>query len=380
MKKFIFLLSILGLLPIIMGFSLDSTKITIQPHVHTLNKKSVNPSIYTSGFSPEQIRRAYHLDQINNTGAGQTIAIIDAFGSPTIENDYSVFNSQFNLPNVPIDIKYPHGKPNKIDGWWAMETSLDVEWVHAIAPQAKILLVVAKTDSLDDLLSSVDYARKQGANVVSMSWGTPEFALETSSDSHFLQNGITFVASSGDNGSGTQWPASSPNVLSVGGTSLYVDQEFNWLDEFGWNKSGGGISSFEDRPKYQGNLVDISGTGRAIPDVAWVADQNTGVAFYNSTVFNSQSGWLIGGGTSVGAPCWSGIIALVNQSRSNAYTSFDLLTKIYSSANGSSNTTYLNDFHDIIEGNNGYNATNGFDLVTGLGTPKSNNLIQFLLQ
>src|SRR5947207_3427148 len=228
-------------------------------------------------YNPAQIRHAYGVDILLVSGTGQTIAIVDAYGSSSMQKDLNTFCSYFNLPAITVPVYYPQGKAG-INTGWAQETALDVEWAHAIAPNARIVLVVAKTASLNNLLGAVDYAvNNLGANVVSMSWGGSESSAETSWDSHFTKPGVTFVASSGDSGesTGVEWPAASPNVLSVGGTRLSLDASGNRVCETAWSGSGGGISVYEALPSFQIGL--LSATGRGVPDVSYVADPNTGV-------------------------------------------------------------------------------------------------------
>lgn len=361
------------------GFSSAAPLQDAHPPIHITNN-GATPT-YQNGYSPAQINKAYGLDRLSSTytGAGQTIAIVDAYGSPTIRSDLQAFNAQFGLPPADLTIAYPNGKPNKTDGGWALETSLDVEWAHAIAPQAKIMLVVAKTASLSNLLSAVDYATSHGAQVVSNSWGGSEFSSEAAYDSHFQRSGIVYVASSGDNGSGMSWPASSPYVLSVGGTTLHADSTGGYVSESAWSGSGGGTSSYESRPSYEDIWQAVVGSHRGSPDVSWNADPNTGVAVYDSTSYSGQKGWFQVGGTSFGAPCWAAIIALADQGRSTPLTNFQAIANLYQLAGTTGSSGYTNDYYDISAGSNGgYSAQAGYDLVTGIGSPKADNLIPAL--
>jgi subtilase family serine protease len=259
-----------------------------------------------------------------------------------------------------------------LDEGWAGETALDVERAHTIAPGARLVLVVAQTDSLKDLLGAVDYAVDVvGANVVSMSWGFSEFSGEVKLDSHFQKAGVTFVTSSGDSGEDVQWPAASPYVLSVGGTSLYLDGNGNYSSETSWAGSGGGISAYEGLPFYQTGWLEAP--GRGVPDVSYVGDPNTGV----EVVFE---GFLyIFGGTSVGAPQWAGLIALSKSlSRPRGVDSVNQAVYAVASLYNSFtiDSTY---FYDVVSGSNGPDpddfATPGYDLVTGLGSPVGQNLV-----
>ncbi|HZZ28237.1 MAG TPA: proprotein convertase P-domain-containing protein [Pirellulales bacterium] len=360
------------------------------------------------GFTPAQIDQAYginlpnlsvvkdgQLQSLPADGSGQTIAIIDAYDDPTIQADLNAFDAQFGLPNTTI-IKVnqsggsslpgtdPAGKDNDD---WEIETSLDVEWAHAMAPGATILLVEANNAG-NSLYTAIDWAVTQPRVVaVSMSWGGGEFSGENSFDSNFTtpsgHQGITFVASTGDDGEPGDYPAYSPNVLAVGGTTLSLNANSSYSSESGWNDGGGGISTHEAQPSYQTAVVDQNSnlgnpTTRSIPDIAFDANPNTGVAIYDSYDFGASTGWIAVGGTSVGAPVWAGFVALIDQGRSevheNSLTSQALLTTLYQLPS--------TDFHDVTTGNNSpngsnplYNAAPGYDLVTGRGTPLINLLV-----
>ncbi|MDI3316592.1 MAG: S53 family peptidase [Bacillota bacterium] len=334
---------------------------------------------YQAGYTPAQIRHAYGFDTLGATGAGQTIAIVDAYGSPTIQQDLATFDQQFGLPPAQLTIAYPGGKPRKTDGGWALETSLDVEWAHALAPGARILLVVARTASLSDLLQAVDYASGQGAQVVSMSWGGSEFSGETSYDATFTRSGVVYVASSGDSGTGTLWPAVSPDVVGVGGTTLPLDAQGDLTGpESAWAGSGGGTSLYEPEPGYQVSYGIDSGGARAVPDVSFDADPNTGVAVYDSTRYQGQSGWYVVGGTSFGAPSWAALVALADESRTAPLAGADSL--LYQLATGA---LYAQNYRDVLTGSNGScgslcTAGPGYDFVTGLGSPLAGSLVPAL--
>ena len=359
------------------GFSTQNPLGDAHPPIHIKNN-GATPT-YQNGYNPPQIKKAYGLDKVTTDGTGQTIAIVDAYGSPTIQNDLQVFNAQFGLPSTNVAIAYPTGKPGRTDGGWALETSLDVEWAHAIAPNANILLVVAKSASISNLLAAVDYATSHGAQVISNSWGGSEFSGEASYDSHFQHTGIVYVASSGDNGSGVSWPASSPYVLSVGGTNLKVDSSGTYQSEAAWSGSGGGTSTYESRPGYEDLWQNVVGIHRGNPDVSWDADPNTGVAVYDSTQDSGQKGWFQVGGTSFGSPCWAALIALSDQGRSSALTSINTISQLYSIAGATNSTGYTNNYHDILSGSNGgFSSQSGYDMVTGIGSPKADVLVPAL--
>ncbi|MFB3893529.1 MAG: LEPR-XLL domain-containing protein [Phycisphaerae bacterium] len=340
------------------------------------------------GLTPSIIRRAYGFDQvffgsIAGDGTGQTIAIIDAYNAPTIVSDLAAFDAAFGLPAPPSftivnqngGSTLPKNAPGRGNSW-AIETSLDVEWAHAIAPGASILLVEAKSAYLSDLFTAVDTARNwPGVSVISMSFGATESSYSSSSyDYHFTtpsgHAGVTFVASSGDTGGGDiEYPAVSVNVVAVGGTRLVTDAIGNYISETGWSYSSGGISSYTSQPAYQNGVVTQSSTRRTVPDVALDGDPNTGVAVYDSYDFKNAP-WVQVGGTSLSAPMWAGLIAIANQGRVVAGQAVldgpsQTLPAIYSLPSAAT--------RDVVGGSNGaYQAVTGYDLVTGIGTPVSN--------
>lgn len=352
-----------------------------------------------TGYTPDQIRHAYGIDHLPYDGSNQVIGIIDASDAPTVANDLQTFISTFGqrnmngLPGTPactvatgphpcFQKIYAQGPP-RLEGGWLLETLLDVQWAHAIAPGADILLVEAKTNTLSSLFHAADVAADGGARVVSMSWGAPERANEHHFDNHFQRKGVTFVAASGDSGSGVNYPAASPYVLSVGGTTLPVDGQGNLTgSETAWGGSGGGISAYEDEPAYQ-TSYDILNTGgkRAVPDVAYDADPSTGVSVYGSTLNQGQPAWFTVGGTSIGPPQWAALIALASQRRGDTVPSGDSANvSIYKAATG---PVYASNYRDITIGTNGAcgsncTATIGYDLVTGLGSPLADNLIPYI--
>lgn len=323
------------------------------------------------GLTPAQVRRAYGFDQLADDGAGQTIAIVVAYDHPNIGQDLAVFNRAFGLPDPPSFQKaVVPGTP--VDPGWAAETALDVQWAHAIAPKANLLLVSARSSSISDMMEAVDYARRQpGVSVVSMSWGARETSALARLDHYFTtppgHAPVTFVAAAGDSGAAAEWPASSPNVLAVGGTRIRTGADGRYLGETAWSYSGGGFSRSYAAPSYQTGVV----TGaRGIPDVSYNADPASGVAVYSSIPDESgRTGWSVVGGTSAGAPQWAALVALANQERAGAgLTSLGRVQDtIY--------TLSPSDFNDITAGGNGYLAQVGYDLVTGRGTPIANVLV-----
>jgi subtilase family serine protease len=280
-----------------------------------------------SGYTPAQLTQAYGLNGINfNTasgtvrgdGSGETIALIDAYHDPTVASDLQTFDRAFNLPDPSLTIINQGG--TKTDPGWELEESLDVQWAHAIAPGAKLLVVEAASQTRAALRNAVNVARHvPGVVAISMSWGFSEFRHEGASNSYFTtpagHTGITFFAASGDSGTvgGDQWPGVSPNVVSVGGTSLVLDSSGNYLSERTWYYSGGGYSHRFAEPRYQ---ISVQSSGkRSTPDVAFDGDPNTGVQVYQTTRFSGPESWQTVGGTSLGAPAWAAIIAIVDQGR-----------------------------------------------------------------
>jgi subtilase family serine protease len=276
------------------------------------------------GYQPRQIRHAYGFDQLDTNGEGKRIAVVVAYGSPTIESDVGEFSAWFNLPSPDISVNYPGGQPTKTDPRWALETALAVEWVHTLAPGATILLVVAKSDDLEDLVTALEYAADTQVDCISISWGVPEFAGQTEYDYIFDDQNIAYVASSGDFGGPPLWPASSPQVLSVGGTTLSLDDDGNRIrPEVGWQGTSRGPSSFYAQPTFQSRHLPDE-TQRVVPDVAFVGDPHTGVSVYSTTPFRGYTGWFVLGGTSVGAPAWAAILSLAKEAHSPLRVPADL--------------------------------------------------------
>ncbi len=312
-----------------------------------------------AGYSPSQITAAYGLNAITYTsssgatvkgdGTGETIALIEMYHDPNIQSDLNTFDAKYGLPGTTVTVDDQAG--SQTDSSWAVEESLDVEWAHAIAPGASILVVEAapsysQTQELQNLLSAVNTARNTaGVVAVSMSWGFNEMPNESSYDSYFTtpagHTGITFIASSGDSGV-VEYPSVSPDVLSVGGTSLNLSSSGAYSSETAWIDGGGGYSAFELEPGYQ-ESVQTSGA-RSTPDVAFDANPNTGVAVYATDPQSGQGSWYEVGGTSVGAPSWAGIVAIVDQGRVLAgKTSLDGPTQTLPALYAAPST----DFHNV---------------------------------
>jgi subtilase family serine protease len=345
------------------------------PPIVVMPRSANSPAI--SGYTPAEIKKAYGISGITNKGAGQTIALVDAYNNPDAASDLATFDTQYSLAactvaNGCFKVIYASGTKPANNSDWSGESSLDIEYAHAIAPRAKIILVEAASSSNAALYAAVDAAVQNGATVVSMSWGGGEYSGETSDDTHFNVPGVVFCASTGDSGHGTIYPSVSPYVVAVGGTDLHLSGG-TWSSETAWSGSGGGESTYETEPSYQASAQ--SSGKRGVPDVAWDADPSTGVAVYSKYGFG---GWAEVGGTSVGSPSWAGLFAIANSSRVAA--SKTNLTQPQVDLYPDAET----DYHDITSGTNGScgalcTAGTGYDFVTGVGSPQANLLVPALV-
>ncbi len=379
------------------------------------NALSLSSPAGTVAYTPAQIRAAYGINNLTLDGTGETIAIVDAYDDPAIYPALDAFDTQFGLTSAGATLYQQYGPASSFltvlnqngqttslpgidpngagtDNWEA-EEALDVEWAHAIAPGAQIILVEANSQSLPDLMAGAATAASQpGVSVVSMSWGFAEgqavFASdEATYDNVFTTHGVTFVASTGDHGAADpEYPAFSPDVVSVGGTSLTLnaDNSYNSETGFGYESnalgtfigSGGGISLYEPEPAYQER---VQSTGdRTIPDVSLVADPATGAWVADPYNVAGSNPFEIVGGTSLSAPAWAGLLALVNQGSVAAGGS----TLNSASPTETGQALYglpQSDYNVINSGTNGYSAQAGYNLVTGLGTPVANLLVPDLV-
>jgi hypothetical protein len=351
-----------------------ATPLNSAKKVDAPNRIHNNAANGAAPFSPAQISQAYGLNLISNTGSGQTIYIVDAYNDPNISSDLATFDSQWGLPAASLTV---HKMSSRVanSSSWGVEESLDVEWAHAIAPAANIVLVEATSSSNSALFSAVNWATSSGAKIVSMSWGGTDSSGDTSYNTYFEHSGVTYIASAGDSASALEYPAASPYVLSVGGTSLTLTTSNAYSSETAWSSGGGGVSKYEAEPGYQTSF-GIKNSGRGIPDVAWDADPNTGVYVYDSYI-RGGGGWYEVGGTSVGAPSWAGLIALADQNAATPLTTDSLTSRTEYSAAATS-TLYASNYHDVTTGSNGHAAGVGYDLATGIGSPQANNLIPWL--
>ncbi len=335
------------------------------------------------GMTPAQVRSFYNMP---STGGSYAIAIVVAYHYPTALNDFNVFSAQYGLPqeistdplspdNRVFQVVFASGAEPRKSTDWSIEAALDIEWAHAMAPNAKIVLVEADDHGFA-MFDAVDVASAlPNVKQVSMSWGANEYPnkfdddLETSVDVHFpSNNGIVYLAASGDGGGVVIYPSASPYVVSCGGTSVQTDSAGNFIYETGWSVSGGGPSVYEPRPPYQDAIRDIVGGARGTPDIACLSDNLTGVSIYTTTHephypggwLGKNNDWLVIGGTSAAAPCLAGMVNLAGNFRSDTTAE---LEHIYSDLG----RKY---FRDITSGTAGsFSCLPGWDFITGVGTP-----------
>ncbi|WP_234367373.1 MULTISPECIES: S53 family peptidase [Streptomyces] len=318
-----------------------------------------------SGYGPASLQAAYNLPSANG-GSGQTVAIVDAYDDPNAESDLAVYRSQYGLPACTtasgcfqkVDqnggTHYPHGNSG-----WAEEISLDLDMVSAACPNCRILLVEAKTASMTNLGTAVNTAVARGAKFVSNSYGGSESSSDATYDStYFNHPGVAITVSSGDNGYGTEYPASSRYVTAVGGTSLNTaSNSRGWTDTV-WSGAGSGCSTYDAKPAWQS---DGGCAHRTVADVSAVADPNTGVAVYDT--YRQATGWMVFGGTSASSPLIAAVYALGGAPSSGSYpASFpyahtSALYDVTSGSNGSCGGSYL------------CTGTTGYDGPSGLGVP-----------
>lgn len=374
-------------------------------------------------YTPAQIRAAYGLPalpasfsqlssaQAAQMGAGQTIYIVDAYSDPNVATELAAFNAKFGLPgctkqNIASGTALPlaaastsacvldivnsnssGGISNSAapyDSGWATEIALDVQWVHATAPLARMVLINAPDPTTTSFTAAIALANAMGPGIVTMSFGAPEGSWTASASSVFSGSGMTYLASTGDSGASVQWPAVSPNVVAVGGTSLSYSGS-GARSEIAWTDGGGGISLYTPIPSYQSSA--IPGVGnlayRSVSDVSFNADPNTGQYLAIIPAGSSTVNWASAGGTSISAPQWAGIFAVANAMRAQASLAKlgDPHSVLYGKI-GAVAATYGSNFADITVGADGScntcSAHTGYDQPTGLGTPNGAALLATL--
>jgi subtilase family serine protease len=332
------------------GNILDGRRDSLAPHAGGL----------PSGYGPADLKSAYNLPTTG--GSGVTVAIVDAYGYPNAESDLATYRSTYGLPPCTtangcfkkVDQNGGTAYP-RMDTGWAQETALDLDMVSATCPSCNILLVEGNSNSYVNLGTAVNTAARLGAHAISNSYGGGESGT-SSYNSYYDHPGIAVTVSSGDNGYGVEFPASSPNVTAVGGTSLRKDASTRGWTETVWSGAGSGCSTVYAKPSWQ---HDGLCTKRTVADVSAIADPNTGVAVYGP-VNRSASGWQVYGGTSVAAPLIAGLYGLNGGSvnyGSNPYGAGATLFDVTSGSNGSCGGSYL------------CTGGVGYDGPTGLGTP-----------
>jgi subtilase family serine protease len=334
-------------------------------HARVITDAKGDPAVTPApnGYGPADLQAAYQLPSAT-AGAGQTIAIVDAYDDPTAASDLATYRSTYKLPACGTGCftkvnqnGSTTGLP-RANGGWAQEISLDLDMASAVCPNCRILLVEANSAQFTDLAAAEDRAVALGATVISNSYGGNEFSSETSStyNGHFNHPGIPITVSSGDNGYGVEFPAASQYVTAVGGTSLH--KSGSTFSETAWSGAGSGCSAYITKPSWQ---ADPGCATRSVADVSAVADPNTGVAVYDSYKYQGRAGWMVFGGTSVAAPVVAGVYALAGNGRtidaSYPYAHTTALNDVTSGSNGNCSVTYL------------CTAGPGFDGPTGLGSP-----------
>ena len=295
------------------------------------------------------------------SGGWGAIAIVDAGHYPTAAQDLAAFSAYYGIPAADLTVTWPGTKKPPTYSNWLVEEALDIEWAHAMAPQAKIYLVESVQVNTDPTWAAVQLAAKliaeAGGGVVSMSWGDPEVSQELSWDKYFTTKGVVFFAASGDSGLGVSiYPGASPNVVSVGGTYFNRDQGGNFVNEVYYTGGGGGdLSPYEPRPAYQNGVANVVGSHRGYPDVA---------SDFCCAPIYLEGGWYSVGGTSWASPTFAGI---VNAAAHKAKSSVIELTAMYREL--AYPTLYFDNFNDITQGDP--RCTVGFDQCTGIGSPKT---------
>jgi subtilase family serine protease len=422
-------------------------------------------------FTPTSMRNSYNLGPLyaaGNEGQGVTVAIIDSFGDPNIASDLNVFNNAMGLPHMCGEpgvacasgaptfqhefwdgktiVKAPpsgsNGAGSQTRNIWALETALDVEWVHSIAPKANILNVTTNpaetlgVQGFPTMMNAEQFIVDHNlASVISQSFAAAEETFHSTQSLMNLRHafvsaaaaGVTVLGSSGDSGTANstftpvknpgvfpfptvEWPASDPLVTGVGGTYLCTnpvtgtgvdntDPPVNCQNqpnrEVGWIGSGGGFSHVFAKPTYQGSLPAGStpiGSMRGVPDISYQASSRTGVLVYDTAPGDASgglncpagnpcsAGWYVVGGTSASCPQWAALVAIADQIAGHGLGLIN--PKLYSLATSASYGSY---FYDVTTGNNqadpsvpGFSATTGWDPVTGLGTPNAASLVPAL--
>jgi subtilase family serine protease len=333
-------------------------------HARVVKDETGQPFATTgpAGYSPTDLRTAYSVT--GNGTSATVIAIVDAFGYPNAESDLATYRAQFGLPACTtangcfkkVNQNGVQGNYPRANTGWSQETALDLDMVSAMCPGCSILLVEANDSSLANLAAAVNRAAAMGAHAISNSYGGGETGTQNT-EQLYNYAGIAVTASSGDGGFGVEFPAASPHVTAVGGTSLTRSNTARGFTETAWDGAGSGCSAVYAKPTWQ---TDTGCPRRTVADVSAVADPNTGVAVFAPSGRRNRSAWLVFGGTSVAAPLIAGLYGVndtaVNHG-SDPYRHTANLNDVTSGSNGTCTPTYL------------CTAVVGYDGPTGLGTP-----------
>ena len=314
-----------------------------------------------SGYGPTDLRSAYKVTA--NGSSSTIIAIVDAYGYPNAESDLATYRSTYGLPACTsangcfqkLNQDGSAGPYPRTNTGWSQETALDLDMASAMCPNCKLLLVEANNSSLSNLAAAVNTAAAFGAHVISNSYGGGESG-SSAYEAAYNHPGIAITVSTGDNGYGVSFPASSPHVTAVGGTHLVTASNSRGWAETAWSGAGSGCSTVYAKPAWQ---TDAGCGMRSLADVSAVADPNTGVAVYGPASVR-KSAWLVFGGTSVAAPVIGGVYGVNGGSvnyGADPYAHVSALFDVTAGSNGSCTVPYL------------CNAGSGYDGPTGLGTP-----------
>jgi subtilase family serine protease len=319
------------------------------------------------GLHPSDLQSAYRFPAGGNGG---TVAVIDAGDDPTAESDLGVYRATFGLPPCTssngclrkVNQSGTTGQLPAVLSGWPQETGIDIEMASAVCPSCNILVVEANSAQISDLGAAVDAAAALGATAISNSYYAPEYDGELSDETHYNHAGTAITVSAGDTGFGTTFPASSRYVTAVGGTTIVRGGLLGWGQSV-WSGTGSGCSSYVPKPAWQ---HDSGCANRTVADVAVVGDPQTGVAVYNTTAAQSQQGWGVYGGTSVGAPIVAAMYVLAGNAHgvsgaAAAYVSLSAFSGVITGKNGTCSPAYL------CTAGPGYNGPGGVGTPLGVG-------------
>jgi len=399
----------------------DALQAAVQAAATTIQPAATASVVAT--YTPAQIRAAYGFPALPSSftgltatqaaqlGAGQTIYIVDAQHDPNAAAELAAFSSRFALPActtrvIATTAARPLAAPSALscdfsvvystptggmtsavpayNAGWATEIALDVQWAHATAPLARIILIEAADASMNSLLGAIQLANSMGPGIVSMSFGGAEGSWTASVDSSFAGAGMTYLAATGDNGAGVSWPSVSPKVVAVGGTTLTYTGTGS-RSEVSWSGTGGGTSAYTAIPSYQTAAVPGMGSlaRRTVADVSFNADPSSGQYVATQAPGSSAVSWMSVGGTSLSTPQWAGLMAVANALRLQSGKA--VLGAPHSVLYGqiaTSATSYSSVFADVTRGSDGTcttcTARQGYDPLSGLGTPNVSNLLSAL--